>query len=79
MGLLQWVSGLSQQERETRLTSECKDGLELTGKVQGEGASGWGITKGDFSRMSWDFLGGPVAKTPHCQCRGPGFNAGSGN
>ena len=26
-----------------------------------------------------DFLGGPVAKTPRCQCRGPGFNPWSGN
>ena len=26
-----------------------------------------------------DFPGGPVAKTPSCQCRGPGFNPGSGN
>ena len=22
----------------------------------------------------WDFPGGPLAKTPHSQCRGPGFN-----
>ena len=26
-----------------------------------------------------DFLGGPVAKTLHSQCRGPGFNLHSGN
>ena len=26
-----------------------------------------------------DFPGGPVAKTPHSQCRGPGFNPWSGN
>ena len=26
-----------------------------------------------------DFLGGPVAKIPHLQCRGPGFNPSSGN
>ena len=26
-----------------------------------------------------DFPGGPVAKTPSCQCRGPGFNPWSGN
>ena len=46
MGLLQWVSRLSRQGRDTGLTSECKDGLELTGRVQDEGASGQGITKG---------------------------------
>ena len=26
-----------------------------------------------------DFLGGPVAKTPPSQCRGPGFDPWSGN
>ena len=26
-----------------------------------------------------DFPGGPVAKTPHSQCRGPRFDAWSGN
>ena len=26
-----------------------------------------------------DFPGGPVAKTPRSQCRGPGFAAWSGN
>ena len=26
-----------------------------------------------------DFPGGPVAKTPHSQCRGPGFDPWSGN
>ena len=26
-----------------------------------------------------DFLGGPVAKTPHSQCRGRGFDLWSGN
>ena len=26
-----------------------------------------------------DFSGGPVAKTPHSQCRRPGFNPWSGN
>ena len=27
----------------------------------------------------WDFLGVPVVKTPHSQCRGLGFHPGSGN
>ena len=27
----------------------------------------------------WDFPGGPLAKTPYSQCRGPGFNPWSGN
>jgi len=27
----------------------------------------------------WDFSRGPVAKTPHSQCRGPGFDPWSGN
>ena len=27
----------------------------------------------------WDFPGGPVAKTPHSQCRGPKFVPWSGN
>ena len=26
-----------------------------------------------------DFPGGPVGKTPHSQCRGPGFGPSSGN
>ena len=26
-----------------------------------------------------DFLGGPVVKTPHSQCRAPGFNSCLGN
>ena len=26
-----------------------------------------------------DFSGGPVAKTPHFQCRGPRFHSWSGN
>ena len=29
--------------------------------------------------MAGDFPGGPVAKTPRSQCRGPGFDAWSGN
>ena len=27
----------------------------------------------------WDFPGGSMAKTPHSQCRGPGFDPWSGN
>ena len=27
----------------------------------------------------WDFPDGAVVKTPHSQCRGPGFNPWSGN
>ena len=30
-------------------------------------------------KMSWDFSGGPVAKTPHSQCRGPMFHPWSEN
>ena len=30
-------------------------------------------------RKKTDFPGGPVAKTPYSQCRGPGFNPWSGN
>ena len=29
--------------------------------------------------LTGDFPGGPVAKTPHYQCRGPGFHPWSGN
>ena len=29
--------------------------------------------------MHWDFPGGPMAKTPCFQCRGPGFDPYSGN
>ena len=33
-----------------------------------------------FKLMStWDFPGGPVAKTLNSQCRGPGFDPWSGN
>ena len=31
-----------------------------------------------FKRQWWDFPGGPVAKTPHSQCRGLGFHSRSG-
>ena len=31
------------------------------------------------SELSRDFPGGPVVKTPHSQCRGPGFDPWSGN
>ena len=33
-----------------------------------------GIKEQEFE----DLLGGPVAKTPHFQCRGPGFDPWSG-
>ena len=29
--------------------------------------------------VHWDFPGGPVAKTSHSRCRGPGFHPWSGN
>ena len=29
--------------------------------------------------LQWDFPDGPVAKTSHSQCRGPGFDPWSGN
>ena len=29
-------------------------------------------------KVSWDFLGGSVAKTPCSQCRGPEFHPQSG-
>ena len=29
--------------------------------------------------LSGDFAAGPVASTPHSQCRGPGFDPWSGN
>ena len=32
-----------------------------------------------FKEELGDFLGGPLAKTPHFQCRGPGFDPWSGN
>ena len=32
-----------------------------------------------LEQVPGDFLGGPVANTPHSQCRGPRFNACSGN
>ena len=31
------------------------------------------------SNLSWDSPRGPVGKTPHSQCRGPGFDPWSGN
>ena len=36
-------------------------------------------TKGHKHVNSWDFPGGPVVKTPSCQCRGHRFNSWSGN
>ena len=40
-----------------------------------------GITPGILGkkRIRQDFLGGPVARTPHSQCRGPRFDPWSGN
>ena len=32
-----------------------------------------------ISNLYWDFPGGPVAKTPHSQCRGSRLDAWSGN
>ena len=32
-----------------------------------------------LEKKYWDFPGGPVAKTPHSQSRGPGFHPWSGN
>ena len=26
------------------------------------------------SKKGWDFTGGPIERTLHSQCRGPGFN-----
>ena len=37
------------------------------------------LTEMKNSADGWDFPGGPVAKTLHSQCRGPGFNPWSGN
>ena len=41
------------------------------------------LNKGNKAEMIlsviWDFPGGPVAKMPCSQCRGPGFNPWSGN
>ena len=31
-----------------------------------------------LKKQDKDISGGPVAKTPHSQCRGPGFNPCSG-
>ena len=38
----------------------------------------WGIFKLDIIHIR-DFPGGPVGKTLHSQCRGPGVNPWSGN
>ena len=32
-----------------------------------------------FKRITRDFPGGPMADTPHSQCRRPGFHPWSGN
>ena len=38
------------------------------------------VTSSDSLKiLHWGFPGGPVGKTPHSQCRGPGFNPWSGN
>ena len=49
---------------------------------EGRGASieiiGWGCADGEWDLSSdiyQDFPGGPVAKTPSCQCRGPGVQS----
>ena len=37
------------------------------------------ISEWQLNVMCWDFLGGPVVKTLHFQCRGPRFDPWSGN
>ena len=37
------------------------------------------VQLGEFKFIWRDFPGGPVAKTPHSQSRGPRFNPSSGN
>ena len=37
------------------------------------------VTILDTEGRSWDFPGGPVARTPCSQCRGPGLDPWSGN
>ena len=37
------------------------------------------IINHEKKNVIWDFPGGPVAKTPHFQCKRPGFNPWSGN
>ena len=38
-----------------------------------------GVTGGSDLKCSRGFPGGPVGKTPHSQCRGPGFDPRLGN
>jgi len=33
---------------------------------------------GELKSHPWDFLGDPMAETPHAQCRGPGSDPWSG-
>ena len=42
---------------------------------------GWSeVSEGETERRGpWDFPGGPVGKTPHSQCGGPGFDSWSRN
>ena len=54
-----------------------------TGLKQGENLPGWPAEESTHSivksQEERDFPGGAVDKTPHSQCRGPGFNPWSGN
>ena len=38
-----------------------------------------GVKSPDLKNLTRDFPGGPVAKAPHSQCRGPRFDPWSGN
>ena len=63
--------------KETTQTETQRGSLKKKKDKESKGCSA--ISNG-LTKMYWrDFPGGPVAKTPHSQCRAAGFDPWSGN
>ena len=71
-----WLSGealqIAVKRREPKSKGEKERYKHLNAEFQR-------IARRDKKAFLRDFPGGTVAKTPHSQCRGPGFNPLSGN
>ena len=62
------------KEEVSRNTSEDGMGKEAWVESRGKRRERTTILGECETHRKWDFPGGPMAKTPHSQCRGPRFN-----
>ena len=87
-----WIKYLSVRTRTTKLSGKTQENLYELGLGNGflktHTHTKKKVDKVDAIKTknfcvsrpkSWDFPGGPVAKTPRFQCRVPRFNPWSGN